>query len=232
MIRGRPTRGARSSFGAASFTPKSIATIRAWYRADLGVTLNGSTVSAWADQSGNAYNLTQSTAGQQPLYSASDAAWSNKPSIAFDGVDDVLQLNGEVVPTGSDWSIWIACNIVGGFYAIGQYYATAYAFYNHANPGLDGATGAFSSSLTPASAWTVTYDNTSKVASEFQKTTAKGTQTVTTLWSGAGSHFHVGAANNGAAPVQMTVVEVAVFSSKLSAAQISQLATYASRYGL
>lgn len=50
------------------FNPKSISNLFAWFRADLGITLNGSTVSAWADQSSNSRNITQSTALLQPAY--------------------------------------------------------------------------------------------------------------------------------------------------------------------
>lgn len=42
----------------------------AWYRADLGITLNGSTISAWADQTGNGRNISQGTAANQPTWTA------------------------------------------------------------------------------------------------------------------------------------------------------------------
>jgi len=41
------------------------------YRADTGITLNGSDVSAWADQSTGGFDLTQGTAGRQPAFNAS-----------------------------------------------------------------------------------------------------------------------------------------------------------------
>lgn len=40
----------------------------AWYRSDLGISLNGSTVSAWADQSGHGHHMVQTTAADQPGY--------------------------------------------------------------------------------------------------------------------------------------------------------------------
>lgn len=71
-------------------TPLTIlgAELLAWYRADLGITLNGSTVSAWADQSGNGHHLTQGTATNQPLFEA--AGLGGQPSVYFDGVDNFM----------------------------------------------------------------------------------------------------------------------------------------------
>jgi hypothetical protein len=46
-------------------------------------------VSSHTDQVGGV-NLTQGTAGAQPAYNASDAAFNGQPSIQGDGVDDLL----------------------------------------------------------------------------------------------------------------------------------------------
>lgn len=62
------------------FTPRTLPGLNLWLRGDLGITLNGSTVSAWADQSGNAANASQGTAGNQPTYFASGGA-NNLPYI-------------------------------------------------------------------------------------------------------------------------------------------------------
>ncbi len=67
----------------ALFSPVQRSGLLFWYRSDLGITLNGSGVSAWADQSGNGRDLTQATAAKQPIYSASDASYSGAPSLNF-----------------------------------------------------------------------------------------------------------------------------------------------------
>jgi hypothetical protein len=74
-----------------------------WQRADKGITLNGSTVSAYADQSGaGGTNVAQASAGQQPTYNAANAAFNGRPTIDPDGVDDVILgagfLNGATFP--------------------------------------------------------------------------------------------------------------------------------------
>lgn len=52
-----------------------------WLRADRGITLNGSNVSAWADQSGGGNNVSQGTAGNQPAFNSSNGSFNSKPSV-------------------------------------------------------------------------------------------------------------------------------------------------------
>ena len=56
--------------------------LKAWFKADAGVTQSGGYVSSWTDQSGN-YTATQSTANRQPAYIAS--AVNGKPGLRFSG---------------------------------------------------------------------------------------------------------------------------------------------------
>lgn len=57
----------------------------AWYRADSLVTLNGSTVSAWGDRTGNGNTATQGTEASQFTFVAS--AINGKPGLQSDGGD-------------------------------------------------------------------------------------------------------------------------------------------------
>jgi hypothetical protein len=56
-----------------------------WVRSTMGITLNVSTISAWADQSGNGNHLTNGVAAQQPLYVPGGLA--GRPIVRGDGGD-------------------------------------------------------------------------------------------------------------------------------------------------
>src|SRR5262245_29682685 len=63
--------------------------LQLWFRADAGVTTNGTgNVSAWADQSGNGNNVTNTTAANQPLWL--DNTLNGLPVVRFDGANDEL----------------------------------------------------------------------------------------------------------------------------------------------
>jgi len=71
--------GTARRVAAPAWTPAALVP-HAWYRSDLGITLNGSNVAAWADQSGNGRHAIQTTAGNQPPYSASGGV-NNLPYV-------------------------------------------------------------------------------------------------------------------------------------------------------
>jgi len=91
----------KASVAISASTPTDLATtyMSAWYRADAGITESGNRVSAWADQSSNAYNLEQATAASKPLYVSSDADINSKPLISFDDSTRMMQyITGAAVP--------------------------------------------------------------------------------------------------------------------------------------
>ena len=81
----RPGRGASSGL---VWTPRAITGLQLWLRADMGITLNGGNVSAWADQSGTGdanKNVVQATAGLQPAFTAADGSYNSKSTVGFTG---------------------------------------------------------------------------------------------------------------------------------------------------
>jgi FtsP/CotA-like multicopper oxidase with cupredoxin domain len=62
-----------------------------WLKADAGLTMAGTGVSAWADQSGNNKNATQGTAGARPTVIA--GAVNGLPALAFNGTGQFMTVN-------------------------------------------------------------------------------------------------------------------------------------------
>ena len=77
----------------AAFKPWDLSDCIVALRADLGITLNGANVSAWADQTGLGHNVVQAVAAKQPPFAAA-AGPNAKPCVQFDGIDDCLKAVG------------------------------------------------------------------------------------------------------------------------------------------
>jgi hypothetical protein len=77
---------------AANFkTLVSSVTVLQSIQSDLGITLNGGAVSAWADQSPAPFDYSQGTAANQPLFvPGSPGVLGGFPSVIFDGTNDFL----------------------------------------------------------------------------------------------------------------------------------------------
>ena len=94
---GSVSSGSQAFAETVSRVPTDISGMIIWYRADLGVTLNGSNVSALADQSASGYNASQGTAANQPLFVASGQ--NSMPAIKGNDGTDNLAVAGMVAPT-------------------------------------------------------------------------------------------------------------------------------------
>ena len=77
--------------------PIPTAGLQLWLKADAGVTLNGSKVSRWSDQSGNNNDAIEQDGDRQPLLVRD--CLNGKPTIRFDGVNDRLGLTGSKLMT-------------------------------------------------------------------------------------------------------------------------------------
>jgi hypothetical protein len=100
-----------------SFSPASIANLKAWYDASdtATISVSGTAVTQWNDKSGNAYNLTQATAARRP--SSGVNTLNSKNVVTFDG-NDVLQ-----AATASNWTF--LNNSGGATIFLAAYYDTS-----------------------------------------------------------------------------------------------------------
>jgi hypothetical protein len=73
----------------ALWTPLSMSGVVLWLRSDMGITLAGTKVSGWADQSGNGHDVAQATDGNRPEYNTAGPI----PSLDFVGAHpDYLEI--------------------------------------------------------------------------------------------------------------------------------------------
>ena len=100
-----------------AFVPTKIAGLSLWLRADLGITVTGSGVSTWADQSGGGRNVTQGTDAKRPPW-ANNTGPNNTAGLTFSGTQ-FLQNAGSNMGTGSqNWTWFVVFNV--GSTAFGQ----------------------------------------------------------------------------------------------------------------
>jgi hypothetical protein len=76
---------------AAQFSPTDLSGLSLWLKADAGVTLSGSNVTAWTDQSGNGNNAIANTF-EEPTFISSFL--NGNPTIEFDGRGQIMQIAG------------------------------------------------------------------------------------------------------------------------------------------
>jgi len=85
--------------------------------ADLGITLNGTDVSTWSDQSGNGNHVSQATEAAQPVYNVSDANFNGHASITFDNSDDYLSratlVGGALAQPNTGFAVFKYANLTG-----------------------------------------------------------------------------------------------------------------------
>ncbi|MEO9806479.1 MAG: LamG-like jellyroll fold domain-containing protein [Reichenbachiella sp.] len=94
----------KSAFITFGQSPGNVSTnLNLWLKANAGVT-GTSSVSAWADQSGQGNNAEQSTSSKRP--SLTTDAFNFNPAITFDGTDDMLDVPYNANLNGSNVTVF------------------------------------------------------------------------------------------------------------------------------
>lgn len=78
------------SSSATEFSPSDLGAMTLWLRSDRGVTLSGSDVTLWQDQSGNNRTFYMNTTTKRPKFLANEPVYNNLPTIYFDGISTKL----------------------------------------------------------------------------------------------------------------------------------------------
>jgi len=101
----------------SSFSPSDLSDLSLWLKADAGITLSGSNVTAWADQSGNGRNAIPHDIA--PTYISSSSDLNNHPAISFNADGSSFQIPQSNIGENGNISIFIVIN-----------YSTGYVFLN------------------------------------------------------------------------------------------------------
>lgn len=246
-------------FRRGSFSPPNIADLVAWYRADslvstaidpgslspvvryradTGITLNGSKVSAWADSiSGGTHNLTQVTGSKQPTFNASDAAYNNQPSVAFDSASFQWL-------TSATWASSIAAPF--SIVVIGNDDGTA-AIQQYTDAEVGGSeTGIIYNNSGAYDWYSGTVRHSAVVASSSPKVIAANFGTSGSIWVNSNSTnatansgtnaltgLTLGNSSSGDNELNGKMVELIVFNRALTQAEVNGIQAYATtRYGI
>ena len=229
--------------GAPQWLPTSLANLAAWYRGDLGITLNGGTVSAWADQSGNGRHATNGTAAQQPTYGTA-AGMRGHAALSFDG-GDILTTSAFDMPRAC--SCFVVCGSLttrgmlvehgngDGFYLYAAGNAAAAVF---------GATGlgyhrAFQN---PPTTWTPANSHSAMIYDEANPPVIRSSDGLITPTSTDGvaqasqtrnKALNIGARSGLSLQHNGQIMEIILYSRALTAGEIAAVELYLSnRYGV
>jgi hypothetical protein len=93
-----------------TFSPLRPSGLSLWLKADSGVTLSGSNVTAWADQSGNGNNAISPSIS--PTFVSSSI--NSKPAISFNGDGSWMQIPQNSIGTNGNISIFMVLNYTSG----------------------------------------------------------------------------------------------------------------------
>jgi hypothetical protein len=100
-----------------------------WLKADAGITLSGSYVTKWDDQSGNDNYVYNISASYAPLYVP--AYSGSYPAVLFDGVDDRLDFRTLLIGGTADTVVFAVCRPLFTGVNLGLIGSTSYRYFQY-----------------------------------------------------------------------------------------------------
>ncbi len=225
------------------YTPALLTTLRGWYRADLGITLVGSDVDQWADQSGNSNHLAAPAAGNRPAYLSTGGA-NSQACVQFAASK---HLRKTLFDAGGTWGsasyfvVILAEN--SGTRAMCDYQSTSrFGMFvqnttNFAQTFSGGSSNVFSTSTTTAtSAWRLWVGTCTDGGSQFIYRGTTQEDTDAEGWQAGGpnddSTLFVGCDVSSGSTGVGRIAEIGMMRAVMSSTERSDLAAYVTyRYG-
>lgn len=245
----------RSMLLATGWTPKDLSPAM-WLRADQGITLNGTKVSAWADLSGNGRNASQATAANQATFEATGfngnpsllfaaAQWLQTAAVNMTGTAQLsLAVIGQLTSTSVDSYFFGSDTSYTNFFGLAAGIppgATGRIFFTDTkgNVGISQAGNSTTSAANTNRNVLVSTVNRSRTTGEATLSINNTAQT-NNLTSNANNTNNfanaaltVGAAWANTVPLSGRIAEVIFLTREITSAEATQIYTYAkARYGL
>lgn len=232
------------------FLPTDLGGLELWLRSDRGVTLSGSEVTAWADQSGTGdsnKNMTGAGGSANPTYNSSDSSYNHYPSVNFAGASSQYMNSTTWATTiAQPYTMFIVGNddgtattqvFVGGatntqpwFFVDGSVYAIV--------AGYSGGSGVLDSTITNTvvpKVFRAEFNGSSSTVS-VSTATSNVTGSVNAASVGAGTggvYLGVDAEYESGHWLNGKIVEVIVYNSILSAMNVALVQNYlGSKYNI
>lgn len=218
-----------------------------WLRADTGTstTSNGSPVSTWNDRSGKAYNASQATSANQPVYNRNTTDNINfNPVLKFDGTNDQLVIANQSALNGilTAFSVYNNSSSTGSRSPLGSQNSTT-SGWNYFVSGTTRYLFGFRSGLTNISSGTGKLNTTEIGSFDLQpgvtlpasiyvngRTVSTGNISYQSNTSGG---LSIGASGTGNNYFQGRIAETIIYDSLLSSTERQKINTYLSiKYGV
>jgi hypothetical protein len=222
-------------FGSSASFP-TLASLVARYRADLGVTKDGSNnVATWADQSGNGHDLTEGT--NKPTWVANQI--NGLPILRFNGTNQKLSNTNASFDLAQPIHYFFVWN-PGSFGTASKYLLSSNSTATHFVDG-DGATsqklqmygGGVGPKITVPAGTPILLEMLFNNASSFAKINGAGTQTGTTSTNGLTDGIFIGSAWDSSSFMPMDIAEIVICSAEITGSELTALKAYfTAAYGL
>lgn len=212
-----------------AFLPSNLPNLALWAKADAGVTLNGSNVANWADQSGNGRDWIQATPGAQPIFTANST--NGLPTLDFDGARNMIAAAATVFTQPT------TVFLVGRYSAAvaNQYFLDDTTLNKLVFQNFGGNFRAYAGALIDAGAQVI--NNVYVMSAVFNGVSSiaalNGNEVPGNVGGGIATGLTLGSAAGGILGLTGSIPEVIIYRGVLSALDRANVSRYlAARYGL
>lgn len=232
-----------------TLTVPATSNLAMWLRADTGLTKRGGgsatalndPIQGWQDLVTPSRTITQSTNAAQPVYNPS--AVNSLPAVTFDGVANVMTGPDSGLPMGnSDRTVMMVVrwnSMVNAFGGVSYGTNSANATFglvkwsgSQANAAVQGWATDYQTSyqIQPGTPflWVVTLNNTIITQRINRQQVHISSTSINTL----SGNLRLGAETNTSGFQSLTLCEMIIFNRLLSSTELTQLETYAARWGV